>query len=67
MAQGSADDGDRDILVSCCRCPGVTSYIKGEFAFNVEFLAYLLEVVGDTGFCIMIQAQFFLLLIDGFV
>ena len=67
MSQCLADDGDRDIVVSCRRCPGMTGDIEGELALDAYLSTKLPEMVGDTGFCIVIQAHLFLLFVNSFV
>ena len=37
VSQGFADDGDGDVVVSCCRCPGMAGDIKGEFVTDAKF------------------------------
>ena len=34
VSQGFADDGDGDVVVSCCRCPGMAGDIEGELALD---------------------------------
>ena len=67
MSQCLTDDGDRDIIVSCRRCPGMTGNIEGELALDTNLGSYLSEVIGDTGFRIVIQAHLFLLFVNSFI
>ena len=67
MSQCLADDGNGDIIVSCCRCPGMAGNIESELALDSYLSTKLPEMVGNTGFCIVIQAHFFLLFVNSFV
>ena len=67
MSQCLTDDGDWYILASCRRCPGMAGDIEGELALDTYLGSYLSEVIGDTGFRIVIQAHLFLLFVNSFV
>lgn len=54
MSQCLADDRDRDMIISCRRCPGMAGNIEGELALDAYRSSKLSEVVGNTRFRIVI-------------